>query len=112
MTIEKLVLLHARRTCNSVSSRSMSILPTSRLMAMKAGTPIAGLDFLKNADAPVTKERSEYPSWIDDLSKPMKTLAKLGKLDFEKAEEVDQMRLLKLSRRKEIKGNNIDAGLS
>ena len=78
---------------------------------MKPGTPIAGLDFLKNVDDPVSKERSEYPDWINDLGKPMKTLAKLQKMNFMEAEDCDQMRLLKLSRRKEIKTNNIDAGL-
>lgn len=91
--------------------RSMSTMSTKPLSAMKPGTPIAGLDFLKNADPPVSKERSEYPRWIDDLSKPMDTLAKLRKMDFDEADVKDQMRCLKLSRRKSIREANSDAGL-
>ena len=91
--------------------RSLSTMSTRPLSAMKPGTPIAGLDFLKGADAPVSKERSEYPKWIENLEKPMVTLAKLRKMNFETAEEKDQMRYLKLDRRRSIKESNIDAGL-
>jgi hypothetical protein len=84
---------------------------TAPLLAMKPGTPIPGLDFLKNVDAPVSKERSEYPDWINDLGKPMQSLARLGKMNIEEAEMGVQMRYLKLSRRKSIKESNIDAGL-
>ena len=75
------------------------------------GTPIPGLDFLKNADPPVSKGRSEYPDWINKIGKPMTTLAKLRKSNFTDLEDANMMRFLKLSRRKEIKENNIDAGL-
>lgn len=91
--------------------RSLSTQSTKPLSAMKPGTPINGLDFLKNADPPVSKERSEYPKWVDDLSKPMATLAKLRKMDMEEAGEKDQMRYLKLSRRRNIREKNVDAGL-
>jgi len=90
----------------------MCTLSTRPLFAtMKPGTPIPGLDFLKNVDPPVSKERSDYPSWINDLGKPLKTLAKLRKMKIEEADDQDQMRYLKLTRRKEIKEKNIDAGL-
>jgi len=92
-------------------TRSLSTFATRHLCAMKPGTPIAGLDFLNNVDAPVSKERSEYPVWIGDLAKPMKTLANYRKINLEEADEGDQMRYLKLLRRKTIKENNIDAGV-
>jgi len=78
---------------------------------MKPGTPIAGLDFLKNVDPPVSKGRSEYPEWIADLAKPMATLAKLRKMNIQEAEGKDQMRYLKLLRRRYIKEKNSDAGM-
>jgi len=78
---------------------------------MKPGTPIAGLDFLKNVDAAVSKERSEYPDWVNNLDDAGQTLAKLRKTDIWTADESDQMRYLKLSRRLKIKDDNIDAGL-
>ena len=108
MVIERILLQHARSPC---VLRSLSTFPTIRLLAMKPGTPIPGLDFLKNIDPPVSKERSEYPEWINDLGKPMKTLAKLRKMKREAAEDDEQMRYLKLTRRKSIKESNIDAGL-
>ena len=91
--------------------RLLSTNPTKPLFALKLGEPIPGLDFLKNVDAPVCKERSEYPGWVNELATPMKTLAKLSKENFEEIDGDDQMRYLKLSRRKTIKENNIDAGL-
>lgn len=94
-----------------MATRTLSTLSTKPLSAMKPGTPIAGLDFLKNVEPPVSKARSEYPEWIDDLAKPMATLAKLRKMNTEEAEDKDMMRYLKLMRRKHIKEKNIDAGL-
>jgi len=79
--------------------------------AMKPGTPIAGLDFLKNVEATVSKERSEYPEWVNNLDKSATTLAKLRKLDMWEASDEDQKRYLKLTRRIQIKDKNIDAGL-
>lgn len=78
---------------------------------MKPGTPIAGLDFMKNEDPVVAKERSEYPEWINNLVTPMPTLAKLKKMSVEEANESEQYRFLKLTRRNTIKDANTDAGL-
>ncbi len=79
--------------------------------AMKPGTPIAGLDFMKNSDPVVSKERSEYPEWMNNLTKADATLGKLRRLDLWKAEEEEQKRFFKLDRRSKIKSDNIDAGL-
>lgn len=79
--------------------------------AMKPGTPIAGLDFIKNAEPVVSKDRSEYPKWVNDLTKPGNTLAKLRKMDMWTANDEDQKRYLKLTRRIKIKEDNIDAAL-
>jgi hypothetical protein len=78
---------------------------------MKPGTPIAGLDFMKNEDPVVVKPRSEYPEWINNLVTPMPTLAKLKKMSVEEANESEQYRFLKLTRRNTIKDANTDAGL-
>lgn len=99
------ILFSARRQ----SIRSISSSTAKR--AMKPGTPIAGLDFLKNAEPAVSKERSEYPDWVNNLDKAAKTLAKFNKMDMWEAHEDDQKRYLKLTRRLKIKGDNIDAGL-
>ena len=78
---------------------------------MKPGTPIAGLDFMKNEDPVVSKERSEYPEWVNNLVTPMPTLAKLKKMNLEESDESEQYRFLKLTRRNLIKDANTDAGL-
>ncbi len=78
---------------------------------MKPGTVIEGLDFLKNSEPVVSKERSEYPAWVNSLATPDITLAKLRKMDEEDASDRDMMRYLKLTRRQTIKANNVDAGL-
>lgn len=78
---------------------------------MKPGTPIAGLDFMKNADPVVSKERSEYPDWVNNLTEGDATLGKLRRMDMFSAEEEEQKRYLKLTRRVKIKADNVDAGL-
>ncbi len=78
---------------------------------MKPGTVIEGLDFLKNSEPVVSKERTEYPTWVNDLATPDITLAKLRKMDEEDATNKEMMRYLKLTRRRSIKENNVDAGL-
>eukprot|EP00558_Chaetoceros_sp_UNC1202_P004977 CAMPEP_0197247738 /NCGR_PEP_ID=MMETSP1429-20130617/31747_1 /TAXON_ID=49237 /ORGANISM="Chaetoceros sp., Strain UNC1202" /LENGTH=111 /DNA_ID=CAMNT_0042708733 /DNA_START=174 /DNA_END=509 /DNA_ORIENTATION=- len=88
-----------------------SIFTTTSKKAMKPGTPIAGLDFLKNVDAAVSKERTEYPDWVNNLGTADKSLAVLKKMDIFHADQTDQMRYLKLTRRLDIKNKNIDAGL-
>jgi hypothetical protein len=74
---------------------------------MKPGTPLRGLDIFKNADTPpAAQERSQYPSWITDLSKPLVSLAALRRLPVEKSTDAEQMRYLKLTRRGQIKDKN------
>ena len=96
----------------SAHRQSIRLISTSTAKrAMKPGTPIAGLDFLKNVEPAVSKERSEYPDWVSNLDKSAKTLAKLKKLNLFEANEEDQKRYLKLTRRLKIKDDNVDAGL-
>jgi large subunit ribosomal protein L54 len=78
--------------------------------AMKAGTPIPGLNFLKGKDAPVAMERSEYPDWVGELEKSQIALAKLRRMEEADASDSDKMRYLKLTRRALIKENNLEAG--
>jgi hypothetical protein len=78
---------------------------------MKPGTPIRGLDFLKNVEQPVSKPREEYPAWVDSLTESKKTLAVLRKMDVEDATDEEQMRYLKLTRRREIKQRNSEGGI-
>jgi len=74
---------------------------------MKPGTPLRGLDIFKNSESPpMALERSQYPSWISDLSKPLITLAALRRLPLEQSTDKEQMRYLKLTRRGEIKEKN------
>ncbi|KAF2498351.1 hypothetical protein BU16DRAFT_443636, partial [Lophium mytilinum] len=43
------------------------------LSSVPAGTPLKGLNFLKNAQDPVALEDSEYPSWLWDILKKEET---------------------------------------
>lgn len=102
----------ASKHISSVLTQSVrSFYATTSAKAMKPGTPIAGLDFIKNAEPVVSKERSDYPSWVNDLIKPQNTLAKLRKMDMWTANDEDQKRFLKLTRRIKIKEDNVDAAL-
>lgn len=78
---------------------------------MKVGTVLPGLDFIKDTDAVLTKERSEYPDWVDSLAKPMLSLAKLRRMSEEEATDREKERYLKLSRRQEMKKKNDEAGV-
>ena len=108
MTLSKILLVSTR---SNFAVRTLSTRSTTPLLAMTPGTPIEGLDFLKNVDQVVSKERSEYPEWMGNLGTPMTSLAKLKKMNILEAPESEHMRYLKLKRRKSIKENNIDAGL-
>jgi len=77
-----------------------------RAYAMKPGTPIPGLNFLKDRDPPVALDRSEYPEWVNSLTKRDVTLAQLRKMPEEEATDREKMRYLKLTRRIEIKRKN------
>ena len=77
---------------------------------MKPGTAIQGLNFLKGKDGPVALERSEYPDWVNDLDKPIVSLARLRRMDEKDATDWEKLRYLKLTRRLKIKENNREAG--
>jgi Mitochondrial ribosomal protein L37 len=82
---------------------------TRSLLALKAGTPIPGLNFLKGKDPVVALERSAYPEWIDDLAKPQAGLppfSTLRKMEFEDANIMEVRRFMKLERRITIKTYN------
>jgi hypothetical protein len=83
--------------------------PIRRNLAMKPGTPIAGLNFLPKESAPIALERSEYPEWMASLATPMPSLAELRRTPNEDASHEYIMRYLKLTRRIRIKQHNIDA---
>lgn len=98
---------------NSISTTRSIFTTAPTQQAMKPGTVIAGLDFMKNVDKVESKERSEYPDWLNNLTEADTTLGKLRKMDIwaEGADEEDQKRYLKLTRRLLIKGHNTDAGI-
>lgn len=75
---------------------------------MRPGTLIPGLDIYKDKDAPVALDRSEYPDWLESLARPLPTLAALRRMPEEDATDRDKMRYLKLTRRVQIKKNNIE----
>jgi hypothetical protein len=84
-----------------------SFKPTSLChLPLKPGTPIPGLDIYKEKEPPVALERSEYPDWLESLTKPLPSLATLRRMPEEEASDRDKMRYLKLTRRMKIKQNN------
>lgn len=88
------------------NSRGIASIGRPVCLAMKPGSPIRGLDIFKNSEPPVAQERSQYPSWISDLSKPLISLAALRRLPLENSTDKEQMRYLKLTRRGQIKEKN------
>ena len=76
------------------------------MLPMKPGTPIPGLDFRKDVDPPVALERSEYPEWLESLTRPLPSLAKLRRMPYEEATDRDKRRYLKLTRKQKIKRQN------
>lgn len=78
---------------------------------MKTGTVIPGLDFIKDKEPVLSKERTEYPDWVDTLAKPMLSLAKLRRMTEEEATDREKERYLKLSRRQDMKKKNEEAGV-
>lgn len=79
---------------------------TSAALPVKAGTPIKGLDFFKDKDQVVALERGEYPNFVNELAKPMPSLAKLRRMPNEEADDKLKRRYLKLQRRMVVKANN------
>ncbi|KAL7491647.1 hypothetical protein ACHAWT_002096 [Skeletonema menzelii] len=86
--------------------------------ALKPGTPIPGLSTIlppskdpNDSTSPTAKPRSEYPSWVSELTNAPPTLAKLRNMKMEEASDQDMRRYLKLMRRNLIKENNAIAGI-
>mmetsp|Transcript_8668 Transcript_8668/g.21151 ORF Transcript_8668/g.21151 Transcript_8668/m.21151 type:complete len:119 (-) Transcript_8668:249-605(-) len=88
------------RRCRFFGSSAPANLP------MKAGTPLTDLAVFKGMDAPVTKERSEYPDWVGELTKDKPGLAALRKIPNEEAELHQIQRYLKLTRRQALRQRN------
>ena len=100
---KNIVLLGSRRTVVGGKNRRGYL---------KAGTVLEGLNLKKGEEPVVSKERSEYPNWVSKLSEPPKTLAALRKIEnLEAADDKEQMRYLKLTRRILIKENNEKASV-
>ena len=79
---------------------------SSSTLPMKAGIELKNLNIFKGQDAPVTLDRSEYPSWVENLPQPLPSLAVLRKIPNEEA-DLDQIkRYLRLTRRLEVRKNN------
>jgi hypothetical protein len=78
---------------------------------MKPGSLIAGLDFIKDKEPVVAKERGEYPEWVGSLAQTMPSLARLRKMPDEEATDREKERYLKLTRRQQMKKNNEEAGI-
>lgn len=76
---------------------------------MKAGTTLDGLAIFKGQDAPVVKEREEYPEWVGRLAEPLPSLARLRRIPNEEADDKDIVRFLKLNRRTRIRQLNEEA---
>jgi hypothetical protein len=81
-------------------------------MAMTPGTPIPGLDKIYptpkggTSKAPVSLPREEYPPWVNELTQPLPSLAKLRTMRVEDASDRDMKRYLKLVRKTKIKSEN------
>ena len=75
-------------------------------MPMKAGTELKSLAVCKGQDPPKVLSREEYPNWVNDLSKPLPSLAKLRRIPNEEAEDHEVLRYLKLTRRLGIRQRN------
>jgi len=109
--------LAARRAAGlPIPSRCFSNTNTNRL-PMKPGTPIPGLTNIYPTPkdpsvaslargAPVALKREDYPPWVNDLTRPLPTLAKLRTMKVEDASDKDMKRYLKLVRKAKIKSNN------
>lgn len=56
--------------------------------------------------APIALKREDYPPWVNDLTRPLPTLAKLRTMKVDEASDKDMKRYLKLVRKAKIKSNN------
>ena len=88
---------------------------TPTLTAMPPGIPIPGLEEIyppskdpTQSKTPMSKPREEYPAWVNNLTTPLPTLAKLRNMNLETASDKDMKRYLKLTRRAKIKQQNME----
>jgi hypothetical protein len=104
-----------RRVAGRPISSCFSTTSTIQL-PMKPGTPIPGLTAIyptsskdptaSSRIAPVALPREEYPAWVNELTRPLPTLAKLRTMKIDEASDKDMKRYLKLVRKAKIKSNN------
>lgn len=96
--------------CRSLWSANPALL--RRGLAAKAGKassaaeakPLAAA--VDNIPRPSDRPASEYPSWLNNLTQPGKTLGELKRTPAEQMTQDDNLRLLKLSSRAAIKSTN------
>mmetsp|Transcript_29477 Transcript_29477/g.62570 ORF Transcript_29477/g.62570 Transcript_29477/m.62570 type:complete len:123 (-) Transcript_29477:285-653(-) len=107
--------LNLSRPLHNTQTQQCYYSTTPTLSALKIGSPIPGLENIypkakdpSQSKAPIVKPRSEYPSWVSELTKPPPSLAKLRNMNVEEASDKDMKRYLKLVRRAKIKQNNED----
>ena len=101
-----------QRLSRTVAHSCRRCISTTRIcQVMKPGTPIPGLQLKTGQEQIVALKREEYPEWIDTLTTPKPSIAKLRKMDInEDTPDVDLKRYLRLTRRAQIKENNAEAG--
>jgi hypothetical protein len=99
---------------SAISSNTSSLTAAGRYysctsassLPMKAGTSMASIGVFKGIDAPVVKEREEYPAWVGKLAEPLPGLNKLRRISNEEADDKEILRFLKLNRRITIREHN------
>ena len=109
--------LHKNTTTATTTQQQSSLFfsTTPALSAIPPGTPIPGLEKIypqakdpSKSKVPTAKPRSEYPSWVNELTKPLPSLAKLRSMKIEEASDLEMKRYLKLVRKAKIKQNNLE----
>lgn len=99
------------RLCrNTQQTQQRSISTTLVRLVMKPGTPITGLQLKVGQEQIVALERSEYPKWINTLATPKLSIAALRQMELtDDTLDVDIKRYLRLTRRAQIKENNLES---
>ena len=111
------MLQHPFAASKILVRRSIMSSPTTPTLmmassGMKPGTKLpSGLSIYKNVDPPVVLKQEEYPEWMNDLSKPLPSLAQLRRMPNEDATIKDVQRYLKLQRRNHIRQQNEQASV-
>ena len=119
-----IIMNSAHPIMHRILQRSLHNMPTRQqvfysttptLTAMPANIPIPGLENIyppskdpSQSKTPMSKPREEYPAWVNNLTTPLPTLAKLRNMNLETASDKDMKRYLKLTRRAKIKQQNME----